>query len=120
MNNLQKLFGIGAIALTLAGVSGCATLSNEEKPRRNITEFIPDKNVETRVVDVNKDGHLDMVYLTKSKEGDYLLKVMKANNNGSFMDPQLVRNYGKMDPRTLNFLTFFYYDISKVIDGKVR
>ena len=118
MNNLQKFFGIGAIALTLAGLNGCATLEEKEEPRRNITEFIPETPLETRVVDVNKDGHLDMIYLTKSKSG-YELKIMKGNNNGSFTNPRLVRSYER-DPRTLNFLTFFYHDISKVIDGKVR
>ena len=117
MNKMLRLLGVGAIALA-TGLAGCATV--EEQKYRNITEFIPDKTVETRVVDVNKDGHLDMVYLTRSKEGDYLLKIMKANNNGSFMNPQIIRNYGKISPKTLNWLTFFYHDISKVIDDKVK
>jgi hypothetical protein len=118
MNKLQRLLGVGLVTAATIGLAGCATV--EEQKYRNITEFIPDKPVETRVVDVNKDGYLDMVYLTKSKEGDYLLKMMKANNNGSFMNPQLIRNYGKVSPQTLNWLTFFYHDISKVIEGKVR
>jgi len=117
MNKLQRLLGVGAVALATA-LGGCATI--EEQKYRNITEFIPDKPIETRVVDVNKDGFLDMVYLTKSKEGDYLLKVMEATNHGSFLNPQLIRNYGKISPKTLNWLTFFYHDISKVIDDKVR
>ncbi len=117
MNKLQRFLGVGAIALTI-GLTGCATV--EEQKQRNITEFIPEQYSEARVVDINKDGRLDMIYLTQSKKGDYLLKVMKANNNGTFMNPQTIHNYGKLDPRTLNFLTFFYYDISKIIDGKVK
>ena len=61
-----------------------------------------------------------MVYLTKSKEGDYLLKIMKANNNGSFMNPQVAKNYGKIDPRTLNWLTGFYHLTDRIIDSSMK
>lgn len=115
MNKLQKLLGVGAVALSLIG---CASL-NTEKPRRNITELIPEKYIEARVVDANKDGYFDMAYLTKLKS-EYGLKIMRGNNDGSFTNPKLIRNYGNIDPRTRNFLVFFYHDISKVIEDKVR
>ena len=105
-------------AATMIGLSGCASL-NTEKPRRNITELIPEKYIEARVIDTNKDGYFDMAYLTKSKSG-YGLKIIKGNNDGSFTNPALIRNYGNMDPRTRNFLVFFYHDISKVIENKVK
>lgn len=117
MNRLQRLLGVGAIALATIGLSGCASLDTEKQ--KSITQFIPERCVETRVVDINKDRYLDMVYLTKLKNG-YELKVMKGNNDGSFRDPESIRNYGEIDPRTLNFLTFFYHDVQKVIDGQVR
>ena len=115
MSFKKALFTLTAVAAI--GLAGCASLDTE-KPK-NITQFIPETSLETRVVDINKDKYLDMVYLTKSKSG-YELKTMRGNNDGSFTNPQLIRNYGNIDPRTLNFLTFFYHDISKVIEGKVR
>jgi len=114
MNKLQRLLGAGAVALSLIG---CASF-NEQK-QKGITELIPEKYLEARVVDANKDGYFDMAYLTKLKSG-YGLKIMKGNNDGSFTNPELIRNYGNIDPRTRNFLVFFYHDISKVIEDKVR
>lgn len=104
-------------AVTMIGLAGCASLDTEKS--RNITEFIPEKTLGTRIVDTNKDGYFDMVYLTKSNK-DYKLKIMRGNNDGSFTNPELIRDYGNINPRTRNFLVFFYHDLPKVIEGKVR
>jgi hypothetical protein len=120
MSSLKNTIGALIMgAAGLAGITGCQT-AEAVKP---VEQPLP-----SRIVDIDKDGKPERVYVEKiynlaSKEYEYELRVEGTDKDGR-KRMEVIRNYGTMDPRTLNYLTCFYSGnpehLNLVIDGKIR
>ncbi|OGJ13304.1 hypothetical protein A3K82_01990 [Candidatus Pacearchaeota archaeon RBG_19FT_COMBO_34_9] len=110
---------LGALLATAAiGLSGCQSMNVQKLAE-----------LESRMADIDRDGELEKVFLTtvynpKISKNEYELRIEERDNEGRLKKLEVVRNYGTMDPRTRNYLVFFYSGnlnhLDLVIDGSVR